>query len=63
MTTKKKQVKKTAAPKSKTATVLQPTKSPGTKGILIGWGYAQMQRKLTEWAAENPELAGKIKTE
>jgi|JI9StandDraft_1071089.scaffolds.fasta_scaffold08853_5 hypothetical protein len=32
MTTKKKQVKKTAAPKSKTATVLQPTKSPGTKG-------------------------------
>jgi NTE family protein len=21
---------------------------------LIGWGYAQMQRKLTEWAAKNP---------
>jgi len=29
---------------------------------LIGWGYAQMQRKLTEWAAENLELAGNMKT-
>ena len=32
MKTKTKQVKKAVATKTKTATVLQPTKSPGTKG-------------------------------
>jgi NTE family protein len=39
-----------------------PTWDFSNTTALIGWGYAQMHRKLTEWVAENPELASKLNT-